>query len=50
MLNEKLNNYDFKGKNKKKNAAKYGEAITYLPLDASGANCTDLILVAIETT
>ena len=48
MLNEKLNNYDFKGKNKK-NAAKYGEAITYLPLDASGANCTDLILVAIET-
>ena len=33
----------------KKNAAKYGEAIIYLPLDASGANCTDLILVAIET-
>ena len=33
----------------KKNAAKYGEAITYLALDASGANCTDLILVAIET-
>ena len=33
----------------KKNAAKYGEAITYLTLDASGANCTDLILVAIES-
>ena len=29
MLNEKLNNYDFKGKNKKK-TAKFGEAITYL--------------------
>ena len=48
MFNEKLNNYDFKGKSKK-NTAKYGEAITYLPLDTSGANCTNLILVAIET-
>ena len=43
-----MNNYDFKGKNKK-NTTKHGEAILYLPLDASGANCTDLILVVIET-
>ena len=32
----------------KKNAAKYGEAIIYLPLDASGADCTALILVAMR--
>ena len=48
MFNEKMNNYGFKGKNKK-NTTKHGEAIFYLPLDASGANYTDLILVVIET-
>ena len=34
----------FKGKNKK-NTTKDGEAIPYLPLDVSDANCTNLILV-----
>ena len=33
----------------KKNTTKHSEAILYLSLDASGANCTDLILVVIET-
>ena len=33
----------------KKNTTKHGETMFYLPLHASGANCTDLILVVIET-
>ena len=44
IFNKKLNDCNFKGKNKK-NATKDGNAIPYLLFDVSGANCTDLILV-----
>ena len=44
IFNEKLNDCNFKGKNKK-NTTKDGDAIPYLSFDVSGANCTDLILV-----
>ena len=44
IFNEKLNDCDFKGKNKK-NTTKDDEAIPYLTFDVSSANCTDLILV-----
>ena len=43
IFNEKLNDCDFKGKNK--NTTKDDEAIPYLTFDVSSANCTDLILV-----